>query len=175
MAPPEITIRGVRPADWPATKTLRLQALRDTPIGFLTTYDDAVGYPDSQWQDRARHSATGGQVATFLALAGTQLVGTATALADDHGAARTWIVAVFIDPAQRGRGLLARLVDEIAGWSAQQGRPELVLEVADANPRAAAAYRKLGFVETGGSKPHPGCPGVSELEMSRALRSSGQL
>lgn len=162
-----VTVRRVRPDDWAATKTLRLQALLDTPIGFLTTYDDALGFPDSLWQERAQGASAGGQTATFLAVTGDHLVGTATGIADDGGAARSYVVAVFVDPRSRGNGLLGRLVDEIAHWSREHDRPELVLEVADANARAVRAYRRLGFAETGGSQPHPGYPGVRELEMAR--------
>jgi ribosomal protein S18 acetylase RimI-like enzyme len=46
---------------------------------------------------------------------------------------------------------------------------ELVLEVHEDNARARAAYRRLGFAETGATRPYPLPPGGAELEMARPL------
>jgi predicted GNAT family acetyltransferase len=77
------------------------------------------------------------------------------------------IFAVYVTPAWRGTGLLGRLVDGVAAWSLECGRPELMLEVVVGNDRAYRAYRKLGFTETGVRVPHPTIPGLTELQMRR--------
>jgi ribosomal protein S18 acetylase RimI-like enzyme len=69
----------------------------------------------------------------------------------------------------RGQGLLGELVARCADWARAQGQSELVLEVHEDNARARAAYRGLGFVETGATQPYPLDPTRLELEMVRPL------
>ena len=78
------------------------------------------------------------------------------------------LAAVYVQPVERGAGLLGRLVDGLAAHAAAGGGTVLRLEVHEDNPRARAAYRRLGFVETGGRRPYPLGEG-DELEMERAL------
>jgi ribosomal protein S18 acetylase RimI-like enzyme len=60
-------------------------------------------------------------------------------------------------------------MEPLAGWAREQGMAELRLEVHEDNPRAAAAYRKIGFVETGRRRPYPLDPSGEELEMALPL------
>ena len=39
-------VRRVRPEDWPRLRALRLEALEDTPMGFLERYEDALKVAD---------------------------------------------------------------------------------------------------------------------------------
>lgn len=51
-------------------------------------------------------------------------------------------------------------------WADRRGLP---LEVHEDNARAQAAYRKLGFRDTGERAPYPLPPGGQELVMERPL------
>ena len=162
-----IEVRRVRPGDWPLSRALRLEALADTPIGFLETLEQAQSADDQTWQQRAARGAEGGDAFQVLAWDGDRPVGTCVSFVRDG---RTWLVAVYLSPDARGQGLLAELVDRCAGWARGGGAPELVLEVHESNVRARAAYAKLGFVETGSATPYPhDPPGGLELEMVRGL------
>ncbi len=71
--------------------------------------------------------------------------------ADDVPQAFMWVVdgqleALFVDPAQHGRGLGRRLVEQ-----ALREHPHLCTDVNAQNPQALAFYTRLGFVETGRS------------------------
>jgi ribosomal protein S18 acetylase RimI-like enzyme len=66
--------------------------------------------------------------------------------------------------------LLETLIEGIAAWSVEHGRPELVLEVARENPRAVAAYERLGFRATGESHPHELYPEITEVLMARSAK-----
>jgi hypothetical protein len=59
--PGDYVIRSIRADEWPAVKELRLRALRDplAHLAFLETYDDAVGRPDSYWQERTARRGCG--------------------------------------------------------------------------------------------------------------------
>ncbi|MFE4373475.1 GNAT family N-acetyltransferase [Streptomyces sp. NPDC056835] len=179
-------IRAVQPDEWAKAKDIRLASLQDpaAPVAFLETYEGALKQPDSFWQERAagsspRHGARAGQ---FIAEApdGTWS-GTVTLLIEEAGdmdflgatseQAQGHLVGVFVRPEQRGTGLLGALVDAALDWAWSLEEPRLArvrLHVHEGNPRAQAAYRKLGFVPTGVSLPLDDNPSVApgrDLEM----------
>lgn len=161
-----VEIRRIRPEDWPRSKALRLEALADTPIGFLETLEQAQQSGDEVWQARAARGADGGDAFQVLADAGDRLVGTCVCFLREGAA---WLAAVYLAPEARGRGLLGELVERCADWARQQGAPELALEVHEDNARARTAYARLGFVETGATRPYAPDPSRLELEMVRPL------
>ncbi len=74
---------------------------------------------------------------SFAAVSGTKVVGTAMAI--DYGGF-AWIAMMLVDPAHRGRGLGARLLE--AAMAAV--RPELPIRL-DATPAGRGLYLKYGF------------------------------
>ena len=60
-------VRRVQPEDWRRFKALRLEALKDTPMGFLERYEDALRIADDRWQYRARRGSENGDSAQFVA------------------------------------------------------------------------------------------------------------
>ena len=158
-----VEVRRVRPDDWPRTKALRLEALADTPIGFLETLAEAQQLGDDTWRARAARGAAGGDAFQVLAEVDGRLVGSCVSFVRDG---RAWLVAVYLSPDARGQGLLAAVVAACAQWAREQGAPELVLEVHEANSRARAAYARLGFVATGVTRPYPLEAGGLEREMA---------
>jgi ribosomal protein S18 acetylase RimI-like enzyme len=161
-----VEVRRVVPEEWPALKALRLEALADTPIAYLETLADAQAAPDPLWQQRAARGAVGGDSFQVLAWDGARPVGTAVSFVRDGAA---WLAAVYVTPAERGAGLLARLVERCAAWGREQGATALRLEVHEGNARAIRAYEKLGFGDTGERTPYPLDPGGLELLMERPL------
>ncbi|KXK62243.1 GCN5 family acetyltransferase [Micromonospora rosaria] len=79
----------------------------------------------------------------------------------------TVVFAVYVTPAWRGTGVLADLIEGVAAWSRECGRPELMLEVVVGNDRAVRAYRRLGFTDTGVRVPHPTIPALTEMQLRR--------
>ena len=162
-----VEIRRIRPGDWPLLRALRLEALADTPIGFLETLAEAQRLDDAAWQQRAVRGAEGGDSFQVLAWDGDRPVGTCVSFVRDGWA---WLAAVYLSPDARGQGLLAQMVERCADWARAAGAPELVLEVHETNDRARAAYARLGFVDTGSTVPYPhDPPGGRELMMVRRL------
>jgi predicted GNAT family acetyltransferase len=146
-------------------RALRLEMLADTPIGYAETLADAQSRPLEKWADRAAGQASGCEQTRYIAECGGRFVATAGGLADGP---RTAIVGVYVAPALRGTGLLARVLQPVAAWSTGCGRAEVYLDVAVENPRAIAAYTRLGFVPTGISKPHQVYPDITEIELARS-------
>jgi len=147
----------VRPEDWRTWRDLRLEGLRDTPIGFGRTYEEERQRPDESWQ-------TGGTRPGLrvLARAGGRAVGMAGVFRDDTDL--PVVYAVYVTPAARGQGVLAALVDVLAAWAAPDA---LVLDVHEDNARARRAYEKLGFTLTGGTTPG----GIDGRDLQRMRRS----
>jgi GNAT superfamily N-acetyltransferase len=66
---------------------------------------------------------------------------------DWHAADYWWVQSMFVRPECRGKGLSALLLDEIARQARAAGALEVRLYVHRENERAAAAYRRYGFVD----------------------------
>ena len=153
--------RRVGPDDWAAWRALRLEALADTPLGFVETLAAALAKDEPAWRQRLAEVPC-----SFLVEADGQPVAMASGFLVEG---RPFLGAVYVTPRWRGRGLLAGLVDAVGEWAAEHDE-QLRLEVHEDNQPARAAYRRLGFVETGGRWPYPLPPGGLEVEMARPLR-----
>lgn len=64
-----------------------------------------------------------------------------------HAGFYWWVQSLYIEPAYRGRGHAARLLDAVAEEARRQGGLDLRLYVYSENRRALRAYEKLGFCE----------------------------
>lgn len=117
--PGELEIRRVTPDDWQDLRALRLEALADTPIGFLETLVVAAQEPDAVWQGRAARGAHGGDAFQVMAWDGECAVANCVCFLRDAAA---WLAGVYVSPAYRSRGLLAELVDRCGDWAREQGR-----------------------------------------------------
>jgi ribosomal protein S18 acetylase RimI-like enzyme len=168
--PAELEIRRVTPDDWCDLRALRLEALEDTPMGFLETLEDAREKPDADWRARAARGAEDGDAFRdsfqVMAWAGGRPVGNCVCFLRDGVA---WLAAVYITPSQRGRGLLDELAERCANWARGRGMSVLRLEVHEDNARAQKAYERLGFAHTGGRAAYPLPPYGQELIMERPL------
>ncbi len=146
-----LEIRPTTEADWQRSRTVRLAALADSPLAFVSTYDSEAGQPDHVWRQRA---ASDGQ---FLAWDGEDVVGLAVGLrSPDLAADERRLVAMWVAPAYRSRGIAGRLCRAVAGWARADGATALVLEVVTDNEAAQRAYRAAGFAATGHVQPVPG-------------------
>ncbi|HEY3010661.1 MAG TPA: GNAT family N-acetyltransferase [Micromonosporaceae bacterium] len=161
------TVRRVRPDDAARMRALRLEMLADAPLAFLETLAEAAARPHEEYRARIARNAIGDTISQFIAEVDGRFVGHAGGIAAPHEPLLTVVFAVYITPEYRGTGLLADLVDAVAAWSRDAGRPELLLEVVTGNERARRAYERLGFVDTGVRAPHPTIPGLTEVQMRR--------
>ena len=172
-------IRAVREDEWPAVRELRLASLRDeaAPIAFLDTYEQAAERPDGFWQDRARNAAVGEAARQFVAVGPDgRWAGSVVALVEEAGTEdffgrpvrerQAQIVGVYVRPEARGIGVTEALFEAAVEWArGLAGLERVRLHVHEDNARAAAFYRKFGFVPTGEAVPNPGDPSKQDLEM----------
>jgi GNAT superfamily N-acetyltransferase len=156
-----VVVRRAGVEDWQTVRRLRLASLADAPYAFLTTLQEAQAYPDHLWQDRIATTPH------FVATVEGAPVGKAVVIAGDTGAE---MVAVWVAPEARGRGVLEMLIDASVTWAREQGDAALRLWVVEGNERAERAYARYGFSRTGATQPVPGRPGDTEVEMALSLR-----
>ncbi len=162
----QYTVRPTRADEWREIRGLRLQALSDevAPMAFLETHEAAVARPDEFWQDRARSSSVDAGGAAwarqFVAVADDgRWVGMVVALVERTGDENLagavvdrpvgHLVAVYLAPGHRGRGVLTDLFAAATGWLRERGLDRARLFVHTENVRAQRAYEKAGFRATG--------------------------
>lgn len=134
-------IRLTEEKDWMQLKQVRLAALLDSPTAFGVSYRTAADDSDEQWKERAS-PATGTQF--WLAFKADKPVGMIGAGVSRTG--RYNLIAMWVEPAERGSGVAARLVDAVKSQAIQKGHDRVFLDVSPDNARASNFYLKQGFV-----------------------------
>jgi ribosomal protein S18 acetylase RimI-like enzyme len=97
-------------------------------------------------------------------------MGTATGKPDPHEEGGREIVAMWVDPAHRGRGVGAELIDELVRWARSEGSPSIALWVAENNDPARRLYERCGFVATGERDVMR--PGVDQVRMRQSTAAN---
>jgi ribosomal protein S18 acetylase RimI-like enzyme len=146
MADDPYLIRRMGSGEWRELRAIRLEAVRDTPTAFSSSYAELASHPDVFWQERAAAGATSGSGATFIASdRNDDWVGSASAepLAEvpDHA----HIHAVYVRAGHRGpTGLGGRLMEAAIRFAEQHiDVSRLTLGVHENNTRALAFYRRI--------------------------------
>jgi ribosomal protein S18 acetylase RimI-like enzyme len=137
-----MVIRGLTAQDWRQLRDARLTALADAPHAFASTLASEEALTDETWRERA------GSGGTFGAWQDGVIIGLATGFAEDPPTG--WhLVGMWVAPEHRGQGVADELVGSVCALAKDAGAVSVTLWVADANDRARAFYRRLGFVPTG--------------------------
>ncbi len=139
------SLRALTPADQPAWREMRLEALREFPTAFLTTYDEQRTRPAAD--DRAM-LARGAWRGLF---ADAQMIGIGAFIRHRQAAAahRADIGAIYVSQAHWGRGAGQFMMDGLEREARTAGLLQLELSVAANNTRAIRFYEHCGFVRFG--------------------------
>lgn len=140
------TVREVGGEDWRAWRDIRLRALQDSPDAFGSTYAREVDFVEADWRRRLEDP----DAVSVLAFHGTAPIGMGAGFSDLPG----WlhVVAMWVDPGARGRGVAQSVLDTIHRWAEARGL-RLHLDVSTTNPGARRAYERYGFTVTGETRP----------------------
>lgn len=163
MAGMNVLVRAVRADEWRYVRELRLAALRDpvAHLAFLETYEDASARPDSYWKERTEGAAEGARERQQFVAEGEdgRWVGTVTVLVEEAGTRdffggtverrQAHLVGVFLRDGHRGMGVGEQLFAAAVEWARGVGVERVRLFVHEGNGRAAAFYRRNGFVGSG--------------------------
>jgi RimJ/RimL family protein N-acetyltransferase len=145
----QVRIRPLGPEDAGALHVLRLAALEANPEAFLRHVDEErAGGIERQRARLEANAASGGEATLFGAFEGDDLVGMLGLIrdADRKRRHRAVVVAVYVAPERRGRGLAGRLLDAALARARTLPGIEIVyLSAAAGNEPALALYRSRGF------------------------------
>ena len=142
---PTVILRELRPDDADAYRPLRLEALRDVPSAFASSYEEESARDPAATRERLRAGPDG---ATFGAFLDGRLVGTSTIfrlprLKERH---KAYLVGMYVAPAARrtgvGRALVAAVLERARSMP---GVRQVLLGVEAGNAPARALYEAFGF------------------------------
>ena len=161
-------VRKIRASEWRQYRELRLEALKDSPLAFVEQYEESLAQPDRFWQDRVERSATGEASSMFVAERDGSFIGKASCFLEEEITeyVSAHIVGVYVTARFRGQGVAEAVVTGVIQWSKEERRADRIgLFVMETNDRAAAFYRRIGFVPTGATMAYPPNPAYTEHEM----------
>lgn len=170
----EFRLHPVTEADWRSHRDLRLEMLADSPDAFWVTLDQVMHRSEQDWRD-----ATGTAEHLQARDAGDAVLGTIGVLPRAYGPEvplaedAVNLIAMYVTPAARRRGVAAALMAGAATLTRGLGRREMLLEVASNNEPAIRFYQRCGFTFTGNTIAHPRKADLVEREMSRLLPDPG--
>ena len=172
----DITIRRVLADEGLRLRELRLAALLDTPSAFARTHTEESVHPDELWHDRAQRAAEGGpgSITLVAETADGRWIGLVGGYRPGGDPLHAALVSMWVHPDARGTGVAARLVDAVAEWARATGADTVHLWVTIGNDRAAALYRRCGFVETTEVAPLPSDPCKDEQRMRLDLSAGNE-
>lgn len=162
MADPlPLVFRRLHPDDWDEFRRIRLRSLAEAPDAFSSTFEEAAQLDESEWRRRL------GARAQFVALSGSEAVGTAGGI-EDGG--RAELISMWVDPSARRSGVGSGLLGAVGEWARSQGHLTLWLWVVEGNLTAERLYARLGFTPTGKKQAvDPRQPTRVEIEMRLSL------
>ena len=161
-----VDVRRIQAPEWRALRSLRLEALQDSPRSYGSTYAHEATLSDREWQERAAEGADGRESVAVAALAGGRWVGMARGYLESPSA---HLIAVYVTPEWRRRGIAHAVSQAVVGWARERGACEILLSVSDWNQGARSVYEALGFVANGVHRWLPWDASVTESEMRLAL------
>lgn len=137
-----VEVRRCRPEDWPALRAIRLEALKESPDAYGSTYHEVAAYPDERWRTMAAEGY-------FLAERDAKVVGMASGGTNDRYPGTYWLYGMYVTPNERGADAAALLVAAVVERALALGAEQLYLQVTTALERASRFYAKMGFVDVG--------------------------
>lgn len=161
-----VLVRETVMDDWQALRDIRLEALRDAPTAFWSTYEQEAPRGEEHWRDR---SSRGGTFLAFLteATEAAEPVGLIGAYQAD--AKTVELVSMYVRPVARGRGVGEALVATVIDWASRRNAASVHLWATETNAPARALYERCGFTLTGERQQMPFDPSLGEVAMSRTL------
>ena len=164
MAPAEVRLLRVDESNALEYKEIRLAMLLDSPRAFAMTHAQELLKTDDEWRART-HTAS-----TWMALVDGERAGAATMyLAPELPEGEALLVAMWVDPAFRGRGVADALIGRVVDEAGAQGIRRLQLDVVTDNAPAVRLYERLGFMATDHVVRREDDPCTAELRMVRDL------
>lgn len=149
MSAAPFTLRMAEPGDWPLYRAVRLRALQDAPDAFGSSHAAEAGRADAQWAERVAAARSSGFDRLVLAVQDGTVCGLVWCKRSAAEPDRADLFQMWVDPAARGLGIGAALLDDVLAWAAQAGAARVCLGVTTTNSAALRLYARHGFRAAG--------------------------
>ena len=161
-------IRDTTEDDWRLLRTIRLQALEDSPNAFAADYVAELRHDKQQWRERLRSDIW---LLAFENGTAPAPVGVIAATREPPTpAGDPFLSSLWVDPWHRRRGIARELVEAAVERAATVGATAVSLWVLDGNEEAGQFYTAIGFVLTGERQLAPGFSDLHEQRMRRPVQ-----
>ena len=164
-----VLVRETTTADWQALRDIRLEALRDAPYAFGSTYADQVKFTEADWRQRIARG--GGFFAFVPEISASEPVGLIGGYQEELAVVE--LVSMFIRPQARGHGVAEALIDAVIGWARARDATSVHLWVTETNNHARRLYERCGFTPAAERQPLPSDATLAEIGMTRHLALVG--
>lgn len=143
MSSPAPVVHPCGVGDAPSLRSIRLEALADTPEAYGSTYAEARGWSIDRWETMSRDWNF------YLAEHQGRVVGMASGGLNDQRPGTRWLYGMYVAPDMRGTGVAGQLVGAVEQWARGEGVSSLYLHVTETLARARGFYERTGFCLTG--------------------------
>ncbi|MFK3790377.1 GNAT family N-acetyltransferase [Pseudomonas piscis] len=148
-----ISTRSIKANEWPQYRDMRLRALEDSPDAFASTLEDEAARTDEEWAARIAAGLAGGNDLPLFAFKGSQACGLVWCKLPVAESAVADIYQMWVDPACRGLGAGAALLEQVLAWARGKGARRIRLGVTYARTPAMHLYQACGFRPVGALEP----------------------
>jgi ribosomal protein S18 acetylase RimI-like enzyme len=169
----DVVIRRVGSTDGRWIKAVRLRALAADPSSFAATLEREQAYSDDEWDEWARADASGEQATTLLAWRDDEPVAMVAAYRNERDEGLFHVVAMWVAPETRGRGVGRFLLETLETWIAECGGTTAELMVAESSLPARRLYESAGYRPDGASKLSEHTPGLEYVGMRKPVGPRG--
>jgi GNAT superfamily N-acetyltransferase len=146
-------IRRLGGDEWQAYRSVRLEALADSPDAFARTLDFETARPDAEWESRVALASDSALDLPLVLDDGERLAGLAWGKILPSQPDTAHLFQMWVAPRWRGHGFGAEMITRIGAWASKAGALRLVLGVTEGNTPARRLYARAGFVPTGEVEP----------------------
>ena len=150
--------------DWQAMRDIRLDALREAPYAFASTYAREAAFPERTWRERA---TSGNSIVAYLPDLGRGPMGLVASIQVVPGELE--LVSMWVRPQARGQQVASALVEAVVERARRTGLLRVHLWVTESNKPARRLYERCGFSPTGERQLLPSDPALMELAMARTV------
>ena len=140
------TIRRLDCGEGELYRSVRLEALRESPEAFSSSYEAALGRSMESWADQTDAAAEGGDRAIFI-VHDDRPVGLAALYRDQESSGQGELIQMWIAPSHRNGGVGEALLNHLFEWAARHSFAVVKAVVTTGNQRALRFYLKYGFAE----------------------------
>jgi GNAT superfamily N-acetyltransferase len=158
-----VLVRATTLDDWQAMRDIRLQALRDAPDAFASTYARDAAFEPAEWHRRAVRDGS------FFAFIPELAVPAGLAGGYEAEPGVVELISMFVRPQARGHGVGEALAGAVVAWAEDKGAKSVHLWVTESNKPAIRLYERCGFTVTPERQPLPSNPALGEIGMTRPL------